>query len=106
MPTTAEIDAALESFAALDEKELDRPWKFRDEAMSVRYALYRTIEDAQEVLVRGAARSHSESRRILSMAQRAFGDLRGLLIGLPPISSIRRRATGSGRCARFSATSS
>ena len=39
MPTTAEVDAALAGFAALDEKALDRPWKFRDEAMSVRYAL-------------------------------------------------------------------
>jgi hypothetical protein len=83
MPTTAEIDAALESFAALDEKELARPWKFRDKSMDVRYALYRTIEDAQDVLVRAAAQSHPESRRILALAQRAFGDLRGLLIGLP-----------------------
>src|SRR5262245_66619766 len=51
--------------------------------MDVRYALYRTIEDAQDVLVRLAAQSHPESRRILALAQRAFGDLRGLLTGLP-----------------------
>jgi len=51
--------------------------------MDVRYALYRTIEDAQEAHVRVAGRPLPESRRILSFAQRAFGDLRGLLAGLP-----------------------
>jgi DinB superfamily len=76
-------DAALGSFAALDEAALGRPWSFRDKPMDVRFALYRTLEDAQEVMVAIAARSHPESRRILALAQRAFGDLRGLLIGLP-----------------------
>ena len=76
------FDAALERFAAFDEKELGQPWRFRDKPMDVRYALYRTIEDAQEASVRVAALPHPESRRILSLAQRAFGDLRGLLIGL------------------------
>jgi len=33
--------------------------------------------------MRVAARPHPESRRILALAQRAFGDLRGLLVGLP-----------------------
>ena len=79
----AEIDAALLRFAALDEKELAQPWLYRDKPMDVRYALYRTIEESQEAHVSAAARSHPESRRILSLAQRAFGDLRGLLIGLP-----------------------
>jgi hypothetical protein len=83
MPEAADLDAALERFAALDEKELTQPWVLRDTTMDVRYALYRTIEESQEALVRAAARSHPESRRILSLAQRAFGDLRGLLIGLP-----------------------
>ena len=83
MPAATDVDAALERFAALDEKELAQPWLFRDKPMNVRYALYRTIEDAQEAVVRAAARSHPESRRILSLAQRAFGDLRGLLVGLP-----------------------
>ena len=79
----AEVDAALERFAALDEKELAQPWRFRDKATEVRYALYRTIEDAQELLVGAVAQPQPESRRILALAQRAFGDLRGLLIGLP-----------------------
>ncbi len=79
----ADCDTALEGFAVLDEAALGRPWSFRDKPMDVRYALYRTLEDAQELLVNVAARSHPESRRILALAQRAFGDLRGLLIGLP-----------------------
>jgi hypothetical protein len=79
----SDADAALERFAALDEKELAQPWRFRDKSMDFRYALYRAIEEAQEALVRVAALPHPESRRILSLAQRAFGDLRGLLIGLP-----------------------
>jgi hypothetical protein len=83
MPTTPEVDAALERFAGLDEKEVAQPWQFRDKRMDVRYALYRTIEEAQEALVRAATQPHPESRRILALAQRAFGDLRGLLIGLP-----------------------
>lgn len=78
-----EFNAALEGFAALDEVALGRPWSFREKPMDVRHAIYRTLEDAQEVLVDLAARPHPESRRILALAQRAFGDLRGLLIGLP-----------------------
>ena len=83
MRTTGNVDAALARFAGLDEKQLSQPWRFGDKPMHVRYALYRTIEDAQEALVGAAARPHPESRRILSLAQRAFGDMRGLLVGLP-----------------------
>src|SRR5262249_35030373 len=61
---------------------LARPWLYRDRPMDVRYALFRTLEDAQEAHVSVAARPHPESRRILSLAQRAFGDLRGLLAGV------------------------
>ena len=78
-----DFDAALEGCAALDEEALGRPWSFRDRPMDVRYALYRTLEDAQEAHVCVAARPHPESRRILSLAQRAFGDLRGLVVGVP-----------------------
>lgn len=78
-----DFDTALTGFAALDEEALSHPWSWREGKMDVRYALYRTLEDAQEVHVRVAAREHPESRRILALAQRAFGDLRGLLVGLP-----------------------
>ncbi|MBM4440775.1 MAG: DinB family protein [Candidatus Rokubacteria bacterium] len=79
----ADYAAALTGFAALDEAALDRPWTWRDATMSARFALYRTLEDAQEVAVRIAAAPHPESRRILALAQRAFGELRGLLLGVP-----------------------
>jgi hypothetical protein len=89
-----EFDAALSRFAALDEEVLGQPWSFRGQPMDVRYALYRTIEDAQEAHVRVVARTLPESRRILSFAQRAFGDLRGLLVGLP--ADLIDRAPGAG----------
>ena len=89
-----EFDAALSSFAALDEEALGQPWSFRGQPMDVRYALYRTIEDAQEAHVRVVGRPVPESRRILSFAQRAFGDLRGLLVGLPADLIDRAPAAG------------
>jgi hypothetical protein len=49
-----EFDAALSSVAALGEEGLGRPWSFRGQMMGVRYALYRTIEDAAHPLVRAA----------------------------------------------------
>ncbi len=80
---TTDFDAALAGFASMDEEALARAWPWRDKPMDVRYALYRTLEDAQEAHVRVSAGQHPESRRIIALAQRAFGDLRGLLIGLP-----------------------
>src|SRR5262249_20290917 len=80
--------------AALDEVALARPWVYREQAMDLRYALYRTLEDAQEVHVRVAARPHPESRRILAFAERALGDLRGLLAGLPAELVDRRPREG------------
>jgi hypothetical protein len=83
MGAATDFDTVLMRIAALDEEELGRRWLFRDRPMDVRYALYRTLEDAQELYVEVAARPHPESRRMLSLAERAFGDLRGLLVGVP-----------------------
>lgn len=77
------IDAVMAQWALLDEDVLANPWSWRDKPMELRFALYRTLEDAQEALVPVSARQHPESRRILALAQRAFGSLKGLLIGLP-----------------------
>ena len=79
----SDYDAALARCGMLDEEALARPWPFRGRQMDVRYALYRTLEDAQEVHVRVSAVDHPESRRILALAQRAFGSLRALLVGVP-----------------------
>jgi len=79
----SDYDAALARCGMLDEEALARPWPFRGRQMDVRYALYRTLEDAQEVHVRVSAADHPESRRILALAQEAFGSLRALLVGVP-----------------------
>jgi hypothetical protein len=90
----SDFDAALRGFAALDDEALGRPWSWRDKPMDVRFALYRTLEDAQEAHAHASAGQHPESRRILALAQRAFGDLRGLLTGLP--ADLLDRAPGAG----------
>jgi hypothetical protein len=79
----SDFEAAVQEFAALDQAALSRPWAWREGTIDVRYALYRALEEAQEAYVRMVAEPHPESRRILALAQRAFGDLRGLLAGLP-----------------------
>ena len=79
----SDYEAALTRCGTLDEDALARAWSFRGRQMDVRYALYRTLEDGQEVLVRVAAGEHHESRRILALAQRALGGVRALLVGLP-----------------------
>ena len=81
MTTSGEIDATLGRFASFDDTQLARRWHFKDKPVDVRYVLYRTMEDAQEIVVAAAPRA--ESCRILAHAQRAYGDLRGLLVGLP-----------------------
>lgn len=77
------FETAMREWTALDEAVLARPWSWREKKMDVRYALYRTLEDAQGSVLRATAAPQPESRRILALAQRAFGDLRGLLTGLP-----------------------
>jgi hypothetical protein len=79
----SDYDAALARCGLLDEDALGRPWPFRGRQMDVRYALYRTLEDAQEVHVRVSAAEHPESRRILALAQEAFASVRALLVGVP-----------------------
>ncbi|HUG38474.1 MAG TPA: DinB family protein [Candidatus Limnocylindrales bacterium] len=90
----AAFDAALARGAALDEATLSLPWPYQDKPMDVRYAFYRTLEDAQEAQVALATRQIPESRRILAFAQRAFGDLRGLVAGFP--DSLMDRAPRDG----------
>jgi hypothetical protein len=79
----AGFEETVRGFAELDHEALSRPWPWREGTIDVRYALYRALEEAQEAYVQAAAGPHPESRRILALAQRALGDLRGLLAGLP-----------------------
>jgi DinB superfamily len=90
----SDFDAALARCGTLDEDVLGRPWPFRGRPMDVRYALYRTLEEAQEVYVRVSAGAHPESCRILALAQHAFGGLRGLLAGLPGALLDKAPSTG------------
>lgn len=71
-------------FASLDDAALRAPWTWRGRNAGVRYALFRSLEEEHEALVRvRASWQPTEAERILSLARRAFGDLRGLTIGLP-----------------------
>src|SRR5437867_13244121 len=79
----SEFDAALIGCAALDEEALARPWTWRGRQTDVRYALYRTPEDAQEAHVRASAGEHPESRRIPARGQRALRALRAPRARLP-----------------------
>ncbi len=73
----------MSRYASLDGDALARPWRWRGRELDVRGALYVSLQEEQDALVR--ARSEWEPReaeRILSLARRAFGDLRGLLVAL------------------------
>ena len=71
-----DFDAAVVGFASLDEAVLGRPWSFRDKPMDVRYALYRTLEDAQEVLVDLAAAGPQRPR--IAPGRRAWAGRRSV----------------------------
>jgi DinB superfamily len=77
------VDDVLGRVVALGELELGRPWSFRGRTLDVRNAVYWALVEAQEALTRLAEGRQPESRRILALAERAFGDLRGLLLGVP-----------------------
>lgn len=69
-------------FVSLSEADLDRPWPWRGRDADVRYALYRSLEEEHEALVRARASWRpTEAEAILALAQRAFGDLRAVLVG-------------------------
>ncbi|MET0850363.1 MAG: DinB family protein [Candidatus Rokuibacteriota bacterium] len=79
----SDFAAAARGFAEMDEAALSGPWSWRNAQMDARNALYWALEEAQEAVLAAAAGPAPESRRILARAERAFGDLRGLLVGIP-----------------------
>ncbi len=75
------FDGAMRRFASLTEDSLAAKWSWRGRDLTVREALYRTLEDHHAALAASTPRGTPESARILVVAERAFGDLRGLLTG-------------------------
>lgn len=69
----------LALFASLEDPA--RTWEWRGQEHEVRDALYRSLEAEQAAAATVAY--PGEAARILALAQSAFGDLRGLLAGLP-----------------------
>jgi len=61
--------------------DVERSWPWRGQERDVRDGLYRCLESEQAAAA--TVRYPSEPARILALAQAAFGDLRGLLAGLP-----------------------
>lgn len=72
----------LTRLAAWTDADLAKPWMHGTRVTNLRYALYRTLEEEQEA-VAALARPANEASRIVALAQGAFGDLRGLLAGVP-----------------------
>lgn len=78
------FEVALARLASLDDAELARAAQWRGRRATAQFVLYSLLREEQLALVR-AQRSWepTEAERILALAQQAFGDLRGLLVGRP-----------------------
>ncbi|HEV2012106.1 MAG TPA: DinB family protein [Candidatus Limnocylindria bacterium] len=87
------FDESLGRLAQLTDAELQREWTFRGTQMDLGYALYHALEQEQRAVIE-APRGPTESARILSLAQSAFGELRGLLAGRPDALLDRAPALG------------
>jgi len=88
------FDESLARLAVLSDADLLRPaWTFRGKPSEIGYALYHAIEEEQRAAI-DAPPSATEAARILSVAQSAFGELRGLLAGLDDV--LLDRVPGSG----------
>lgn len=83
----------LTRLAAWTDADLAKPWMHGTRATNLRYALYRTLEEEQEAVV-ATRRPANEAARIIALAQAAFGDLRGLLAGVPDDLLDRAPAAG------------
>ena len=77
----------MRAFAVLSDEDLEALWTWRGGELQVRDALYRSLGDEVDALVR--ARAHLErdpattdAERILAFADGALGSLRGRLVGL------------------------
>ena len=75
----------LARLASLSDEDLAGRASWRGRESDARYALlHSTLEEEQDAVVRARlAYRGSEAQRILGLAQLAYGDLRGLLAGVP-----------------------
>ena len=81
----ASFESSLAKLAGIEDAALERDAPWRDGTADVRYVLvYRALEREQEaVIVAAGGQPQQESALIIGLAQAAFGDLRGLLCGVP-----------------------
>jgi len=78
---TSQFRAAVHQLAHLPDARLSEPWEWRGRVGDVRDALYVSLQEEQVALAH-ARPPHTEAERILILAERARGDLSGLLVGL------------------------
>ena len=77
------FEESLRALATLKDKDLERPWEWPGKGgADLRNAFFYLLMEEQSALV-VAATPTNEADRILALAQRAFGDLRGLLLAVP-----------------------
>ena len=81
------LTGTLRELATVPDAKMEAPWSWPGHAegspLQVRDAFYRCLEDEQHA-VATAPPPQGEAARLMALAQTAFGDLRGLLAGLPP----------------------
>jgi uncharacterized damage-inducible protein DinB len=88
------FETALRRLARLRDDQLERPWTWPGKgAADLRNAFFFALMEEQAALV-SAATPTNEADRILVLAQRAFGDLRGLLLAIPEAMLDREPAAG------------
>jgi uncharacterized damage-inducible protein DinB len=76
---------AMARLAAIPDSRCSDPWEWPGHTgfpLQVRDALYRSLEEELEAVAAQASPA-AESARLLAVGQRAWGELRGLLVGLP-----------------------
>jgi len=95
-PGMTAFEDVLVRYAGLPDDRLPAPWRWpgrEGPALEVRDALLRSLELELAALA-GAASGRSETERVIALGQAAFGDLRGLLCGLP--DALLDAGTGDG----------
>lgn len=82
---TTSFVATMSDLAGLTDERLAEPWEWPGHTgwpLQVRDGLYRALEDELAALTAQALPA-SEAARLVAVGQRAWGELRGLLLGLP-----------------------